>query len=166
MNIQPTPGGARFLNFDPEKQAEADAFIKRAAKELFGSKPEGRAFDGGYIPNNWAAPEGRYGQQYMPHAAPVDRPKLAATYDASMPQIAGQLKTLDQLFAKEHGFTLSPHLQEMRAAIASDGRAGIAMLVKRLGLGAAAVAPMLSAAERLGLLAPQGTAIGDSSMSQ
>ena len=165
MSITPTPGGARMINFDRSAGgiARFEDLVQRVGKEI-GAKPEGKAFDGALLKNAWDKPEGRVGQQYMRYAAPVDRPGLAATFDTSMPHLHGQIKTLDEMFAKDYGFTVSPHPQEMRAAIASDGRAGIAALVRRLGLGAAAVAPMLSAAEQLGLLAPQGPATSENTL--
>ena len=155
MAIVPTPEGMRVinLNYDPK---DFDGVVAKIQQATGASKPRGVMSEGNYFENAWDKPEGRVGQQFLEKITKPDMSGAAEAlkvgFDRTAPELFGKLKTLDDQFFREHGFMVSPLVQDMRAAVANEGHAGIANLVKRLGLGAAAIAPLTAAAASLGLL--------------
>lgn len=153
--VKPTPGGVTIINLNHTPEEFAD-IVGKIQKATGAPKPRGIINESSYFENAWEAPKGQVGQQML---AKITKPDLDGAaealkigYDRVAPEMFGKLKTLDDQFFKEHGFYLSPMVQEMRVAVANDGHAGIEKLVKKLGLGAAAVAPLTGAAVSLGML--------------
>ena len=89
-------------------------------------------FDSNYNMNSWDAPEGRYGQGHLQGLDPETggQPVFREAFDAVTPGYAARLKTLDEQFAREHGFTVSKFIQLARETVASEGIAGLDRLVR------------------------------------
>jgi hypothetical protein len=88
-----------------------------------------RTLRGNYIANDWLAQP--LGQGYWEAIRTMGTEK----FDRFAPGMAERLRRIGARFAKETGrrFTLSPVLDEVRAAIANDGFAGLQRLAKRWG---------------------------------
>lgn len=108
-----------------------------------------------YAENAWDRPEGALGQQYLQYIFPEDRPQFVERFNAIAPGMAQQLRDLDRRYAKDYGFDISGNLDEMRAAIAGGGEAGLRELLRKRGFaeGGAVERDLVNTAGDLGLLA-------------
>jgi hypothetical protein len=108
-----------------------------------------------YAENAWDTPEGAFGQQYLPLIFPENRPQFVDRFNLIAPEMAQQLREMDRRYAKDHGFDISSNLDEMRAAIAGGGEAGLRELLRKRGMaeGGAVERDLVNAAGDLGLLA-------------
>lgn len=174
--IVPSPRGVRAMDlgvFDDDlvrMQAENPEMYKQAIKdrmerlnrfsgelgnELGGTSTPG-FMDSIYAENAFDTPEGMFGQQYLPFIFPDDRPQFVDRFNAIAPSMAEKLRELDKRAAKDYGFTISSNIDDMRAAIAAEGEAGLRELIRRRGLGkakgGAVERDMVNAAGDLGLL--------------
>lgn len=166
--IVPTPTGARVVNLNAAPD-EFATMVQTIQATTGARKPSGVINDGNYFENAWDQPAGQVGQQYLQKILKPDIEGATAAlneaagaagrkgFDSVAPEMFGKLRTLDDQFFKEHGFYISPMVQDMRAAVQAEGAAGIEKLVKKLGLSAASVAPLIGAAGALGLLQGQGS---------
>jgi hypothetical protein len=155
--VVPTPSGVRLINLGLPAD-KFNAIAKGSADSLGVKLPAGQRNSGIYGENDWSSSGGLLGQEYAKKFDPEDIPVLGQRFDQTAPGIAQKMKTLDAKFAKEHGFTVSPIIQDLRAAVSAEGRAGIRKMAKRLGLSTSSVAALSIAAEELGLIgtAPEG----------
>ena len=150
--VVPTPQGVRLVNLIGEQSDAFDDIAKQAAQALGVKRPAGVRASPGYMENVWNKPKNQLGQAYAQQFDPKNIPVLGDRFDATAPGIAKKMRDLDTHFSKQHGFTVSSVMQELRQAVSSDGRAGIKAMAKRLGLPAYSVAALTVAAEQLGLL--------------
>lgn len=150
--LVPEPNGFRLrnLNLAPD---EFNALSARVADVA--GKPAGKFMDGGYTPNDWSAPEGILGQQYLAKitqpAIPEARAALEQGFDANR-EIFAQIRDVDQRFFKDHGFEVNNVIQDLRSAIANNGIEGIRALAKKMGVGGAGLAVLISTARSTGLI--------------
>jgi hypothetical protein len=174
--IVPSPRGVRAMDLgvyeddlirmqveDPEmyKQVIKDRmerlnrFSGELGNELGGTSTPG-FMDSIYAENAFDTPEGMFGQQYLPYIFPDDRPQFVERFNAIAPSMAERLRELDKRTAKDYGFDISSNIDDMRAAIAAEGEAGLRELIRRRGLGkakgGAVERDMVNAAGDLGLL--------------
>lgn len=174
--IVPSPRGVRAMDlgvFDEDlvrMQAENPEMYKQAIKdrmerlnrlsgelgnEIGGTSTPG-FMDSIYAENAFDTPEGMFGQQYLPYIFPDDRPQFVERFNAIAPSMAEKLRELDKRTAKDYGFDISSNIDDMRAAIAAEGEAGLRELIRRRGLGkakgGAVERHMVNAAGDLGLL--------------
>jgi hypothetical protein len=174
--IVPSPRGVRAMDLgvyeddlirmqaeDPEmyKQVIKDRmerlnrFSGELGNELGGTSTPG-FMDSIYAENAFDTPEGMFGQQYLPYIFPDDRPQFVERFNAIAPSMAEKLRELDKRTAKDYGFDISSNIDDMRAAIAAEGEAGLRELIRRRGLGkakgGAVERDMVNAAGDLGLL--------------
>jgi len=174
--IVPSPRGVRAMDlgvFDEDlvrMQAENPEMYKQAIKdrmerlnrfsgelgdELGGTRTPG-FMDTIYAENAFDTPEGMFGQQYLPYIFPDDRPQFVERFNAIAPSMAEKLRELDKQTSKDYGFDISSNIDDMRAAIAAEGEAGLRELIRRRGLGkakgGAVERHMVNAAGDLGLL--------------
>lgn len=157
--VVPDREGVRLLYFGTDKDA-FQATARAMADTLKGEKPRWGVVGGNLIENAWDKPEGRVGQQYMERIDRPELPRLGPSFDELAPPIAAKIRALDERWARR-GFQVSPLIQELRAAISADGRAGVYKLAKKLGLGAAAITPFTQAGQAMGLLDEEGNPIED-----
>tara|TARA_R110002073_G_C9459443_1_gene578651 strand:+ start:123 stop:2249 length:2127 start_codon:yes stop_codon:yes gene_type:complete len=149
--IVPTPSGVRLINLTgPDKTF--DDIAKKAAESLGVKRPTGQRNSGGYGENAWDKPGGELGQDYAKLFDPKGTPILGKRFDETAPAIQQKMRTLDAQFSKDHGFKVSDVLQDLRAAVSSEGREGIKKMAKRLGLPAYSVAALAVAADQLGIV--------------
>lgn len=151
--IVPTPNGIRVSDFGDNQNGLITDF-RRLLGEYLGGKPKLGKFDSVYAENAWDTPEGRYGQQYLPYIFP-DREdgRFVKRFNAIAPSMAERMREIDADFARRHGFTLSPHLDDLRAAIAGYGEQGIRdLLRKRFAKGGAVERDVINTCGELGLL--------------
>jgi hypothetical protein len=174
--IVPSPRGVRAMDlgvFDEDlvrMQAENPEMYKQAIKdrmerlnrlsgelgnEIGGTSTPG-FMDSIYAENAFDTPEGMFGQQYLPYIFPDDRPQFVDRFNAIAPGMAEKLRELDKRTSKDYGFDISSNIDDMRAAIAAEGEAGLRELIRRRGLGkakgGAVERHMVNAAGDLGLL--------------
>jgi hypothetical protein len=174
--IVPSPRGVRAMDlgvFDEDlvrMQAENPEMYKQAIKdrmerlnrlsgelgnEIGGTSTPG-FMDSIYAENAFDTPEGMFGQQYLPYIFPDDRPQFVDRFNAVAPGIAEKSRELDKRTSKDYGFDISSNIDDMRAAIAAEGEAGLRELIRRRGLGkakgGAVERDMINAAGDLGLL--------------
>ena len=174
--IVPSPRGVRAMDlgvFDEDlvrMQAENPEMYKQAIKdrmerlnrlsgelgnEIGGTSTPG-FMDSIYAENAFDTPEGMFGQQYLPYIFPDDRPQFVERFNAIAPSMAEKLRELDKRTSKDYGFDISSNIDDMRAAIAAEGEAGLRELIRRRGLGKAkggmVERDMVNAAGDLGLL--------------
>lgn len=174
--IVPSPRGVRAMDlgvFDEDlvrMQAENPEMYKQAIKdrmerlnrlsgelgnEIGGTSTPG-FMDSIYAENAFDTPEGMFGQQYLPYIFPDDRPQFVERFNAIAPSMAEKLRELDKRTSKDYGFDISSNIDDMRAAIAAEGEAGLRELIRRRGLGkakgGAVERDMINAAGDLGLL--------------
>jgi len=174
--IVPSPRGVRAMDLGVYEddlirmQAEDPEMYKRVIKdrmerlnrfsgelgnELGGTSTPG-FMDSIYAENAFDTPEGMFGQQYLPYIFPDDRPQFVERFNAIAPSMAEKLRELDKRTAKDYGFDISSNIDDMRAAIAAEGEAGLRELIRRRGLGkakgGAVERDMVNAAGDLGLL--------------
>jgi hypothetical protein len=174
--IVPSPRGVRAMDlgvFDEDlarMQAEDPEMYKQVIKdrmerlnrfsgelgnELGGTSTPG-FMDSIYAENAFDTPEGMFGQQYLPYIFPDDRPQFVDRFNAIAPGMAEKLRELDKRTSKDYGFDISSNIDDMRAAIAAEGEAGLRALIRRRGLGKAkggmVERDMVNAAGDLGLL--------------
>lgn len=174
--IVPSPRGVRAMDlgvFDEDlarMQAENPEMYKQVIKdrmerlnrfsgelgnELGGTSTPG-FMDSIYAENAFDTPEGMFGQQYLPYIFPDDRPQFVDRFNAIAPGMAEKLRELDKRTSKDYGFDISSNIDDMRAAIAAEGEAGLRELIRRRGLGKAkggmVERDMVNAAGDLGLL--------------
>ncbi len=154
---------ARMQAENPEKYKQAikdrierlNRFSGELGNEIGGTSTPG-FMDGIYEENAFNKPEGMFGQQYLPFIFPDDRPQFVDRFNAIAPGMAEKLRELDKRTAKDYGFTISSNIDDMRAAIAAEGEAGLRELIRRRGLGkakgGAVERHMVNAAGDLGLL--------------
>ena len=145
MALIPTPDGIRLGFMDA-------ATAKKAVKQLGGKVKLAGSFEGNLIENNWLTQP--QGQGYWEAIRKMGTEK----FDATATPIAAKLRDIDARFAKETGgrFTLSPAMDEVRAAIANEGFAGLEKLAKKYGISAMALAAALT--ELQGAQSPGPTA--------
>lgn len=174
--VVPSPRGVRVKDlgvFDEDlarMQAENPEMYRQAIKdrmerlnrlsgelgdEIGGTNTPG-FMDSIYEENAFDKPEGMFGQQYLPFIFPDDRPQFVERFNAIAPGMAEQLRELDKRTSKDYGFDISSNIDDMRAAIAAEGEAGLRALIRRRGLGkakgGAVERHMVNAAGDLGLL--------------
>jgi hypothetical protein len=174
--VVPSPRGVRAMDlgvFDEDlarMQAEDPEMYKQVIKdrmerlnrfsgelgnELGGTSTPG-FMDSIYAENAFDTPEGMFGQQYLPYIFPDDRPQFVDRFNAIAPGMAEKLRELDKRTSKDYGFDISSNIDDMRAAIAAEGEAGLRELIRRRGLGKAkggmVERDMVNAAGDLGLL--------------
>jgi hypothetical protein len=174
--IIPTPRGVRAMDLgvyeedlarmmaeDPETYAKVikdrmerlNRFSGELGNELGGTSTPGY-MDSIYAENAWDTPEGMFGQQYLPYIFPDDRPQFVDRFNAIAPGMAEKLRELDKRTSKDYGFDISSNIDDMRAAIAAEGEAGLRALIRRRGLakakGGMVERDMVNAAGDLGLL--------------
>jgi hypothetical protein len=154
---------ARMQAENPEKYKQAikdrmerlNRFSGELGNELGGTSTPG-FMDSIYEENAFNKPEGMFGQQYLPFIFPDDRPQFVDRFNAIAPGMAEKLRELDKRTAKDYGFDISSNIDDMRAAIAAEGEAGLRELIRRRGLGKAkggmVERDMINAAGDLGLL--------------
>jgi len=133
MVLIPTPDGIRLAFMD-------DKTATRLTKALGGKVTTAGTFQSNLIENNWQTH--RVGQNYFEAIRLMGTEK----FDAFAPKMAAHLRDIDRRFAKETGgrFTLSPVLDEVRAAIAADGFAGLERLAKKFAIPVALLATGLA----------------------
>jgi hypothetical protein len=154
---------ARMQAENPEKYKQAikdrmdrlNRFSDELGNDLGGTSTPG-FMDSIYEENAFDKPEGMFGQQYLPFIFPDDRPQFVDRFNAIAPGMAEKLRELDKRTAKDYGFDISSNIDDMRAAIAAEGEAGLRELIRRRGLGkakgGAVERHMVNAAGDLGLL--------------
>jgi hypothetical protein len=154
---------ARMQAENPEKYKQAikdrmerlNRFSGELGNELGGTSTPG-FMDSIYEENAFNKPEGMFGQQYLPFIFPDDRPQFVDRFNAIAPGMAEKLRELDKRTSKDYGFDISSNIDDMRAAIAAEGEAGLRELIRRRGLGkakgGAVERHMVNAAGDLGLL--------------
>jgi len=147
MALVPTPSGIR-LGFMDEKTA------RQIIKSLGGKVERAGSFEGNYLPNDWRV--NRVGQGYFDAIRKMGTEK----FDRFAPGIAARLRDIDARFLKETGgrVTLSPILGEVRAAIASDGFAGLERMAKKYGIPVALLVASLGALQEPGPVSDQPSA--------
>jgi hypothetical protein len=173
--IVPSPRGVRAMDLgvfdedlarmqleDPEMYKKAikdrmerlNRFSGELGEELGGTRTPG-LMDSIYAENAFDKPEGMFGQQYLPYIFPEGKPQFVDRFNAVAPSMAEQLRELDKRMSKNYGFTISKNLDDMRAAIAGDGEAGLRELIRKRGFakGGAVERDMVNAAGDIGLLA-------------
>jgi hypothetical protein len=153
---------ARMRTEDPEMYAKAirdrtdrlNRLSDALGRELGGKSTPGY-MDSIYAENAWDTPEGALGQQYLPLIFPEGRPQFVDRFNAIAPSMAEKLRDLDRRFSRDHGLTISSNLDDMRAAIAGSGEAGLRELIRKRGMAAGGLVErdMVNAAGDLGLLA-------------
>lgn len=150
--ITPTPEGARVFGVDAwkdEPTAVGKPFIADVNETIGDVISDdvdvalGR-IDSGYGMNPWELPEGRYGQSYLETIDRPDRPNLQRAFDDVVPRLAAKLEDLDRTFAQTHGLDVSPHIQNMRRALAKEGLAGLKKLIKTGTVPAALIAAFVA----------------------
>lgn len=173
--VVPSPQGVRAMDLgvyesdlaalrdtDPELYKQAikarterlKRFQGALGEELGGTATPG-FMDSIYHENAWDTPQGALGQQYLPFIFPEGRPQFVERFNAIAPGIADRLRELDRRYAKDYGFDISSNLDEMRAAIAAEGEAGLRALLRKRGYaeGGAVERDLVNTAGDLGLLA-------------
>jgi hypothetical protein len=130
--LVPTPDGIRLAFMD-------DATMKGIVKSLGGKVKNAGALQGGYLENDWTTQ--RVGQGYFDAIRTMGTEK----FDQFAPGIAAKLRKIDARFAKETRgrFTLSPVIDEVRAAVAGEGFAGLERLAKKYAIPVALLAVSL-----------------------
>lgn len=173
--VVPSPRGVRAMDLsvfeddladlrerDPEMYKVAiKARMERLNKlsDALGTELGGEAAPGFmhsiYAENAWDRPEGALGQQYLQYIFPEGKPQFVERFNAIAPGMAEKLRELDRRTAKNYGFDISSNLDEMRAAIAAEGEAGLRALLRKRGYskGGAVERDLVNAAGDLGLLA-------------
>jgi hypothetical protein len=138
-----------------DRMERLNRFSGELGNELGGTSTPG-FMDSIYAENAFDTPEGMFGQQYLPYIFPDDRPQFVERFNAIAPSMAEKLRELDKRTAKDYGFDISSNIDDMRAAIAAEGEAGLRELIRRRGLGkakgGAVERHMVNAAGDLGLL--------------
>jgi hypothetical protein len=154
---------ARMQAENPEKYKQAikdrmdrlNRFSDELGNDLGGTSTPG-FMDSIYEENAFDKPEGMFGQQYLPFIFPDDRPQFVDRFNAIAPGMAEKLRELDKRTSKDYGFDISSNIDDMRAAIAAEGEAGLRALIRKRGLGKAkggmVERDMVNAAGDLGLL--------------
>lgn len=123
MALIPTPDGIRLAYMD-------EATAKRAVKTLGGTVKIAGTLQGNLLSNDWRTQ--RVGQGYFG----AIRLMGTEAFDRFAPAMAARLRVIDARFAKETGgrFTLSPVIDQVRAAIANEGFAGLEKLAKKYSI--------------------------------
>ena len=139
MALIPTPDGIRLALMD-------EATMKGAVKALGGKVKTAGILEGSYLPNDWRTQ--RVGQGYFEQIRRMGTEK----FDAVAPALAARLRDIDARFVKEAGgrFTLSPMMDEVRAAVAGEGFAGLERLAKKYGMPVTVLAAGLAALQASG----------------
>lgn len=128
LAVVPSPEGVLVRNFGatPEAFGELGAVL---SKELGTGKPQGGFFHGMYEENPWDTPEGRYGQSYLDLIS--TRPAYQEAFDRVAPDIAERLRGTYKEFSRDNHMTMPEYYDELLAAIAGGGEAGLRDLIKR-----------------------------------
>jgi hypothetical protein len=132
----PSKGGVRILYLgegDPSKgYQEIGRMIKKIAKDKLKvgvtTHKNIVKYPDGYTENNWAKQQ--LGQDYLPLINQPDNPIIRERFDDIVPDIADNLRRLDESIAKKYGLSVSKDVQDMREAIARGGYDGLMKLIK------------------------------------
>jgi len=155
--IIPSARGVRAMDISGSEGKALTERLKRLqgalGEELGGTSTPG-FMHSIYAENAWDQPQGAFGQEYLPLIFPEGRPQFVERFNAVAPSMAEKLRELDRRYAKDYGFDLSRNLDDMRAAIAGGGEAGLRELIRKRGYatGGAVERDLVNTAGDLGLL--------------
>jgi hypothetical protein len=132
--IVPTPEGVRLSGLN-------EATVKSLTKDLQATVKDRGAIQGNYLANDWSTQ--KVGQGYHEAIRTMGPEK----FDAFAPQLAERLRRIDAKFAKatKGKVTLSPIMDELRAAVAKEGFAGLERLATKYAIPVALLAAALAA---------------------
>lgn len=127
VGVVSTPDGVRVLNFTGQDNEGFQKWARQYAQEAGLPKPIRSGADSDYRENNWQ--QDRFGETFWNPIIENERPAIQASFDRFAPGLAEELFKLDELMGRQ-GQTISPHIQQMRKAIADGGLAGLERLIR------------------------------------